>query len=84
MSTKHHIRFQAKQGDQPGWDLYVELFEPDDVVYLELEGVQADLTMMGNLEHAACTLLLRLPVATAKQLGLVPPAWDRDDRWPKE
>lgn len=28
------------------------------------------------MEHAPSTVLLRLPVATAKQLGLVPTAWD--------
>ncbi|ONC30062.1 hypothetical protein AQ915_20625 [Burkholderia pseudomallei] len=85
MSTKSTIRFQQKDGELPGWQLYTELFEKEDTVYLELEGVQADVTMIGSLWGAAPgTVLLRLPVATAKQLGLVPPAWERDGSWSKE
>ncbi|WP_175773260.1 hypothetical protein [Paraburkholderia phenazinium] len=78
MSTKGTIRHQSKEGEQPGWSLYTEIFETDDVLYLELEGIQADITMIGNMEHAPGTVLLRLPVATAKQLGMVPPDWERD------
>jgi hypothetical protein len=78
MSTKGTIRYQSKEGEQPGWSLYTEIFETDDVLYLELEGIQADITMIGNMEHAPGTVLLRLPVTTAKQLGMVPPDWERD------
>ncbi|MGF6933463.1 hypothetical protein OKW41_002602 [Paraburkholderia sp. UCT70] len=78
MSTKARIRYQAKEGDQPGWDLYTEIFEPEDVVYLEFDGVAAEVTMLGNMERRPGTMLLRLPVATAKQLGLVPPDWERE------
>ena len=64
MSTKSTIRYQHKEGDLPGWQLYTELFENEDLVYLELEGVQADVTMIGNLWGAAPgTVLLRLPTA---------------------
>ncbi|MFL9951135.1 hypothetical protein PQR68_34615 [Paraburkholderia agricolaris] len=49
MSTKATIRYQTKEGEQPGWSLYTEIFEPDDVLYLEIEGVQADVTMIGSL-----------------------------------
>lgn len=56
----------------PGWHLYEELFEQDDVVYLELKGVQANITVIADLEAAAGTVLLRLPTATARQQGLVP------------
>ena len=62
MSTRNHIRYQAKKGDQPGWDLYTELFEPDDVMYLELDGVAAEVTMLGNMERGPGAVLLRLPV----------------------
>jgi hypothetical protein len=47
----------------PGWQIYSERFNPDHI-YLELEGVAAEITMTGNMER---TVLLRLPVATAKQ-----------------
>ncbi|MDN5289638.1 MAG: hypothetical protein JWR38_5917 [Mucilaginibacter sp.] len=79
MGTKGTIRFQEKEGDLPGWQVYTELFEPADVVYLEVEGIQADVTMIGSpWGHAAGTVLLRLPAATARQLGLVPPDWKND------
>ncbi|MEX3932164.1 hypothetical protein AB4Y32_10195 [Paraburkholderia phymatum] len=79
MGTKDTIRFQEKTGELPGWTLYTELFEKDDIVYLELEGVQADVTMIGSLwGHPTGTVVLRLPTATARQLGLVPREWTRD------
>lgn len=73
----------GSEGRSAGWDLYSQMFESDDVVYLKLDGVQVDITMTGNLEHAPGTVLLRLLVATAKPLGRLPPAWERDDRWTK-
>lgn len=76
MSTKERIRTHDREGDLPGWDLYTELFETD-TVYLQLEGVEAEITMTSNMERAPGTVLLRLPLATAKQLGLVPPTWEK-------
>jgi hypothetical protein len=58
--------------------MYEELFDSEDVVYLELEGVEADITMMGNTEARPGTVLLRLPTTTAKQLGLVPATWKKE------
>jgi hypothetical protein len=85
MSTKSTIRYQQKEGDAPGWQLYTELFEKEDAVYLELEGIQADVTMIGGSWGSnAGTVLLRLPTATARQLGLVPQAWTRDSKWSGE
>ncbi|RQH00202.1 hypothetical protein [Paraburkholderia dinghuensis] len=78
MSTKAPIRHQEKDGELPGWHLYSEVFELDDVVYLELEGVAVEVTMIGNMERAPGTVVLRLPTATAKQLGLVPATWQRE------
>ena len=78
MSTKTSIRYQDKDDELPGWHLYREVFDNEDVVYLELEGVEADITMIGNMEHAPGTVLLRLPVATARQLGLVPATWEKE------
>jgi hypothetical protein len=79
MSTKATIRHQAKDGGLPDWHLYAEIFERDDVVYLELNGVQADVTMIGSAwGPAAGTVLLRLPTATATQLGLVPASWEKE------
>lgn len=85
MSTKSTIRFQHKEGELPGWQLYTELFEKEDAVYLEIEGVQVDVTMIGSLWGAAPgTVLVRLPTATARQLGLVPPEWTKDASWSEE
>jgi hypothetical protein len=82
ISSKSTVRGPQKAGDLPGWQIYTELFEPEDAVYLELEGVAADVTMIGSPWGAAPgTVLLRLPTATARQLGLVPPDFERDDRW---
>jgi hypothetical protein len=79
MSTKANIRFQQKEGELPRWQVYEELFEKEDVVYLEVEGIQADVTMIGSLWGAdAGTVTLRLPAATARQLGLVPGDWKKD------
>jgi hypothetical protein len=58
------------------------MLEAEDVAYLELDGVAAEVTMLGNLERGPGTVLLRLPVATAKQLGLVPPGWKKSG-WEK-
>lgn len=78
MSTKSTIRFEHKKDGLPGWWLYTEMFEQEDYVYLELEGVQADVMMIGNVWGAAPgTVLLRLPAPTARQLGLVPLEWNR-------
>jgi hypothetical protein len=85
MGTKSTIRFQQKEGEMPAWTIYTELFEKDDVVYLEVEGVQADVTMIGSLWGApAGTVLLRLPATTARQIGLVPPDWKNDASWSEE
>jgi hypothetical protein len=81
MSTKITIRYQEKDGAQPGWHLYEEILDPDDFVYLELDGVQLDVTVVGcggSLVGApVSTVYLRLPTATARQLGLVPQVWSR-------
>lgn len=77
MSTKEPIGYQARQDDLPGWQLYSELFD-SDYVYLELEGVAAEISMTGNMERKPGTVLLRLPIATAKQLHLVPGEWEND------
>jgi hypothetical protein len=42
--------------------------------------VQANVTMFADMEAAGGTVTLRLPAATARQLGLVPPDWKKDSR----
>ncbi|MFX1803103.1 hypothetical protein PWR66_05505 [Paraburkholderia sp. A1RO-5] len=83
MSTKVTLRYKEKEGDQPGWHLYEEMLEAADVVYLELDGVQVDVKMIESVWSRAGTVLLRLPLATARQLGLVPADWTRDNKWSK-
>lgn len=85
MSTKATVRYQAKDGDLPAWHLYEELLDAEDVVYLEVERIQADVTMIGPAwGHDAGTVVLRLPVGTARQLGLIPTDWKKDASWSKE
>ena len=50
MGTIRKIGFQQREGELPGWQVYTELFEPEDVVYLELEGVQANVAMFADME----------------------------------
>jgi len=79
MGTKDTIRFQEQAGELPGWTLYTELFENEDTVYLELEGMKVDVIMLNNIwGPPPGTVVLRLPAVTARQLGLVPPEWTRD------
>ncbi|MBP0588708.1 hypothetical protein J8I87_03040 [Paraburkholderia sp. LEh10] len=74
MSTKASIKYHDGEGGEPSWHLYTEAFEKDDVVYLELEGVLADVVMIDSAWAKAGTVLLRLPTTTAKQLGLLSPS----------
>jgi len=69
MSTKATLAHGDSEGGKPSWHLYEEVFE-SGVVYLQLEGVAVDFTTLGNLEHGPGTVVLRLPIDTAKQLGL--------------
>ncbi|WP_233808913.1 hypothetical protein [Paraburkholderia sp. HP33-1] len=78
MSTKSSVRYQEKEGELPAWHLYREAFETEDVVYLEIEGIQVDVTMIGSMVAAPNTVLLRLPTATARQLGLLAPVLKRE------
>lgn len=70
MSTKSTLAYHRGEDGQPSWHLYQEAFEKDGVVYLELEGIQADVIMIDSAWNKAGTVLLRLPIDTAKQLGL--------------
>jgi hypothetical protein len=67
-------------------ELYTEkMFEKHDAVYLEIEGVQADVTMINSLwGRPPGTVVLRLPTDTARQLGLVPNEWTRNTPRSKE
>ncbi|WP_087750668.1 hypothetical protein [Paraburkholderia caledonica] len=73
MSTKatlaHH---HAVQDGELSWHFYEEVFEAG-VVYLQLEGVSVKLR---TREQGGADVVVRLPVGTARQLGLdaiVPP-----------
>ncbi|PRX34382.1 hypothetical protein B0G75_102414 [Paraburkholderia sp. BL18I3N2] len=73
MSTKatlaHH---HSDEADMPSWHLYEDVFDPG-VVYLQLEGVTMELR---TREEGGADVVVRLPIGTAKQLGLdtnVPP-----------
>lgn len=85
MSTKATLAHQnSDEADKASWHLYEELFEAG-VVYLELEGVSVKLR---TREQGGADVILRLPIETARQLGLhaiVPPnLWERacdPDKW---
>jgi hypothetical protein len=72
MSTKTSIRYYRGDAAEPSWHLYQEAFEKDGLVYLELEGIHANVVMIDSAWAKAGTVLLRLPNATARQLGLLP------------
>ncbi|MFM0469640.1 hypothetical protein [Paraburkholderia strydomiana] len=73
MGTKDTVRFEEKAVDQPGWELYTDMFEKDDAVCQEIEGVQANVTKIDSLwGRPPGTVVLRLPADTARQLELVP------------
>ena len=67
MSTKatlaHH---HSEQAGEPSWHFYEEVFEAS-VVYLELRGVSVELQ---TREQGGADVVVRLPIETAKQLGL--------------
>ncbi|MGA4046707.1 hypothetical protein [Ralstonia solanacearum] len=66
MSTKATLANHPSEGDEPAWHLYEEVFEAG-VVYLELSGVSA---VLSTREQGGADVVLRLPLETAKQLGL--------------
>ncbi|MBC8641578.1 hypothetical protein IAG25_32665 [Caballeronia sp. EK] len=73
MGTKGTLAVTDPADGKPGWRLYEELFE-NGVVYLEFKGVKIEELRTSTGEGA--DLVVRLPIETAKQLGLhtvVPP-----------
>lgn len=66
MSTKATLAHHDSGTGEPSWHFYEEVFE-SGVVYLELQGVSVELR---TREQGGADVVLRLPVATAKQLGL--------------
>jgi hypothetical protein len=79
MSTKATLAHRNVDGDEPNWHLYEEVFEAG-VVYLQLEGVDIEVSTLDRRRGSSgVALVVRLPMATATQLGLssiVPP-----ERW---
>ncbi|MGF6776189.1 hypothetical protein [Paraburkholderia sp. GAS334] len=66
MSTKATLSHHVSTAREPSWHFYEEVFEAG-VVYLELRGVSVELS---TLEKGGAVVTIRLPVATAEQLGL--------------
>ncbi|MDR6493174.1 hypothetical protein J2797_003070 [Paraburkholderia terricola] len=67
MSTKVTLAYHhSEQTAEPSWHLYEEVFEAG-VVYLELNGVSVELQ---TREQGGADLVVRLPIETARQLGL--------------
>ncbi|MHA6821397.1 hypothetical protein ACQUKI_07595 [Ralstonia pseudosolanacearum] len=77
MSTKATLANHASEGNEPTWHLYEEVFETG-VLYLELCGVSA---VLNTRDQGGADVVLRLPIETAKQLGLhtivSPEQWER-------
>ncbi|NKF85006.1 hypothetical protein GO293_02280 [Ralstonia solanacearum] len=77
MSTKATLACHPSQGDEPAWHFYEEVLEAN-VVYLEVCGVSA---VLSTREQGGADVVLRLPIETAKQLGLhtivSPERWER-------
>lgn len=75
MSTKATLAHYQSGASEPSWHFYEEVFVAG-VVYLELRGVSVELS---TREQGGADVIVRLPIETAKQLGLhtcVP-----QDRW---
>jgi hypothetical protein len=67
MSTKATLaQYHSEQAGEPSWHFYEEVFEAG-VVYLELRGVSVELQ---TREQGGADVVMRLPIETAKQLGL--------------
>ncbi|WP_156954274.1 hypothetical protein [Paraburkholderia acidipaludis] len=66
MSTKSTLAHHEAEGDKPSWHFYEEMLE-SGVVYLELNGVNIELH---TRKQGGVDVVLRLPVETARQLGL--------------
>ncbi|NWK47558.1 hypothetical protein [Ralstonia pickettii] len=77
MSTKATLASHTSEGNEPTWHLYEEVFETG-VLYLELCGVSA---VLNTRDQGGADVVLRLPIETAKQLGLhtivSPERWER-------
>ncbi|WP_250435076.1 hypothetical protein [Caballeronia sp. ATUFL_F2_KS9A] len=73
-------RYKSEGSKEPSWHLYEDVFETG-VVYLQLQGVAIDFTTIADAEHGLGTVVLRLPVHTAQQLGLHTPV--PADLWAK-
>jgi hypothetical protein len=66
MSTKATLAHHESEAGEPSWHFYEEVFEAG-VVYLELQGVSVELR---TREEEGADVVVRLPIETAKQLGL--------------
>lgn len=76
MSTKVTIRSNSRTEGTPGFHLYEDAVEAlvaadaeEPPVYLQLEGVQAE---MQTLEGGGASLTVTLPRSVARELGLIP------------
>ncbi|MGF6289653.1 hypothetical protein [Paraburkholderia youngii] len=80
MSTKATLAHHDGEGDEPDWHLYEEVFE-SGVVYLEIEGIGVELRTreLRPGDQGGADVVLRLPIATAIQLGL--PSIVPAERW---
>lgn len=67
MSTKATLAYHhSEQTSEPPWHFYEEVLEAG-FVYLELQGVSVELQ---TREQGGADIVVRLPVETARQLGL--------------
>lgn len=68
MSTRSTIKYSRPE-DEPGYHLFEDCFDDPvtDPVYLELFGVEAEVSTSGYV-HVA------IPRAMARELGILPPA----------
>jgi hypothetical protein len=77
MSTKFTLKSQHRDGNEPSFHLYHDVFEEwaceadgsEPPVYLCLEGVEVELQ---TVRQGGATVTVKIPRATARALGLVP------------
>ena len=73
MSTKSSRKYDMDEDNRHGFHLYDECLDEDDNVYLELTGFQFEASTSGRLSgDGVPRLTVKLPLAWAEKLGLIP------------
>ncbi len=70
MSTKASIKYKEPSIKRPGYHLYTDFLDDDEVVFLRLDGVVID--DLSTIKSGGASVTVKLPLSTAQELGLLP------------